>query len=204
LGMWHSKWEKLPKMDQNLAPPILSEVYPNKRWQITKDEAGQIECHLIDIPTCRPEMGGPSQAGRMGFNVDETRPNKIMRLSAFMDIRSLQYVDLELFAKLKQMTMATGVVPSTHAKLHRQAAAFLQNYRLTNLHPILVNEISYWTVLAAMIPSQSEMKGIKLMARKDLYNAMNRATEFKREGTVVKRRFILPNIKLSMFKPKPA
>jgi len=204
LGMWHNKWEKLSKTEKNLAPPILSEIYPDKRWLISKDEAGLLECHLVDIPISRPEMGGPSQCAGMAFNADEVRPSKIMRLSAFMDIRSLQYVDMELFAKLKKLTMATGVVASTHAKLHRQADSFLQNYRLANLHPILVNEICHWTVLAAMIPTQSEMRGVKLMAKRSLYGAMNTATEFKREGSVIKKRFFLPNIRLSMFKPRPA
>jgi len=204
LGMWHSKWETRSKAGLR-APPILSDVYPEERWELVKTPAGDMMCSLVRLPVNRPELGGPSQKQPgMAYSSDEVRPHKQLRLSSFMDITALAYVDVELFTVLKATTMATGVVAATHAKLHRQADAFLTKYRVNLIHPVLMLEVKHWTVLAAMIPTSSEMRGLALMAKPKLYKAMNQATEFKRDGTVVKKRFFLPNVNLSLFKTKTA
>lgn len=204
LGVWHSEYEKARKIDSNLAPPIRTEVYPDKRW-IVKEKDGDCVCYLEDMPIRRPELGGPSQENPgMAYAQDETRPRKELRLSRFMDYRTLQYVDLELFTTLKMVVLATGVVATTHATLYKKAESFFKAYRTDHYHPALMAEVILWTVEAAKIPTNSEILSRKLMSKPKLYKIMKDTTEYKRTGaTVASRLFGLGTKRLNLFQNKP-
>jgi hypothetical protein len=160
----------------------------------------------MDIPVQHPASGGPSDGAEQGYAVDEYRPRKVLRCSWFMDVHALPYVDFELFMNLKMFNMAAGTTEVTHQKLHRQASAFLQSYRVNDIPPELLAEVLNWTVLAAMIPTDSEMLGIKMMSNKKVYKQINIASRFKRDGessTPSRLWGLIPGKLLSMRRPKP-
>lgn len=204
LGMWHSHWEKKPKLGTNslFVPSI---VYANERWVVAKTPEGDAECKLQQIPIQRPAMGGPSNSGVAAYGPEETRPIKIMVCSQFMDVSGLPYVDVELYCHLKSNNMKAGTTAPSHARLHDLADRFLTRYRVDHYHPAIVMEIKHWTVLAAMLPTTSELKGVKMMSKKKVFKQMETLAQFKRDGVVYKPRWfgLLPDKKLQMYAPKP-
>lgn len=208
LGMWHNHWQKRDYGKGKLlneSALIPSEAHPNLRWKVSGPLAGNFWT-LDEVPTQHPEMGGCSNDPSYGYGPEETRPLKKLEVVHFMDVRGLPYVDLELYIHLKSFTAEAGTVSTTHAKLHRMAKTFMASYRTDHLAPELVLEIKHWTVLAAMIPSQSEMRGLKMMANAELYRQMGKAAQFKRDGKVVEKiswwRLAKPRM-LEMYKPTP-
>lgn len=211
LGMWHNHWQKKPYgtgNHVNRVSEIPSITHPNLRWKVSSPLAGG-DWTLEAVPTQHPEMGGISNSDTYGYGPDETRPPKKLEVAEFMDVAGLPYVDFELYIKLKRYTMENGTVASTHGKLHRLATTFMASYRTDHLAPELLLEIQHWTVLASMIPSQSEMRGLKMMANAELYKQMYVAARFKRDGKVKEKRTLWDTIMgqpprlLEMYKPAP-
>jgi hypothetical protein len=151
----------------------------------------------------RPEMGGPSQADPdLSYGPLESRPVKELRLSAFMDIEGLQYVDIELFAHLKLHTLG-GVQKETWAKLISKGTAFLKLYRTDMHHPVHLVSVLFWTAKAAMLPSDDEMRALELFTNDKLYTSMYETTRFAREGEILQpARWcgLIPAKKLEMYK----
>lgn len=204
LGMWHDRYSSRLKTGDNLVP-IASERYPDERWQL-KTMGDVVVCERVPITALYPESGGPSNVGNYAYGSDENRPVKTLTLSAMMDVRTLVYVDMELYAHLKSFNMALGTVAETHGKLHREANTFLKQYRVNHLDRMLLLEVIHWTVAAAMIPTRSEVLCVDMMTRAGLYRDINKVTRFKRQGETSKRRWFgfLPNKILKMYKPPVA
>lgn len=208
LGMWHNHWQNRPYGTgplTNESAIIPSLVHPSSRWRCSGPLAGNI-WYLDDIPTQHPEMGGASDSRDYGYGPEETRPPKKLEVAHFMDARALPYVDFELYITLKSYTMETGTVAATQAKLHRLAKSYLGTYITNHLPPELLLEVRHWTVLAAMIPSNSEMLGMEMMAQNKIYHQMSKAAQFKRDGKLKERlswwQFRKPRM-LEMYKPVP-
>jgi hypothetical protein len=151
-------------------------------------------------------MGGASDSKDYGYGPEDTRPAKKLEVAEFMDVRGLPFVDLELYIHLKRYTLESGTVSSTYSKLHRLAKTYLATFRVNHLSPELLLEVQHWTVLAAMIPSTSEMRGIKMMAKSEIYRKMVKSAQFKRDGKVKEHRpwwhLRTPKL-LEMYKPIP-
>jgi len=206
LGMWHNHWQSKPYgcgLGVNNSRVIPSVVYPDKRWEITKGEGGG-DYYLTAVPTQHPERGGASDSADFGYAPEETRPFKRLEVAEFMDVRALPYVDFELFIHLKEFTMQTGVTSVTQPKLYRQAKTFLGQYRVNHLPPELLLEVEHWTVLASMIPTKSEILGMKMMAKPKLFDQMYKTARFRRDGMLreVKPWWKIGKTKLlGMYKP---
>jgi len=208
LGMWHNHWQKRPYGKGALCNEvdlIPSVSHPDLRWKVSGPLSGQI-WSLESMPIQHPEMGGASDSKDFGYGPEDTRPAKKLEVAKFMDVRGLPYVDFELYIHLKRYTMENGTVASTYSKLHRLAKTYLATYRLNHLSSELLLEVQHWTVLAAMIPSLSEMRGIKMMAQSEIYRNMGKSAQFKRDGKVVEEKkwwhFRAPRL-LEMYKPVP-
>lgn len=179
VDMWHSSCEGMPNVNKY----VPSYRYPNEKWHIVKTETG-FNCTRIPVRTVHPEMGGVSNSLDHAYGSDEERPAKQLLLANFMNIKMLTFVDMELYAELKGFVLESGVVPSTHATLHKKATAFLRKYRIDHLDAIILLEVRAWTVYAAMMATESELKGLHLMAKGNVIRDMGRVAEFKRTGTV--------------------
>lgn len=209
LGMWHNSWQKKPYgngLGRNQCSFVPSAVHPNKRWKMVSSMVGG-GWELSLVPTQRPEMGGPSNCDA-SYGPEETRPFKKLEVVEFMDVRGLPYVDLELYIALKTITLETGTTSQVQAKLHRAARTFLKTYRTDHLQPEILLEIQHWTVLAAMIPTKSELLGMKMMAKKKLFGQMGQAAAFKRDGKLRENKrwwqLFSPATTLEMYKPDKA
>jgi hypothetical protein len=163
---------------------IPSRLSMDKKWDVYANEEG-IHCRLVDINTITGQFPGPSQIGSAA-DPNESRPVKKFRLSKMAEIKGLVYVDYELYTHLKIFLLAQGVSSMTHAKMHRQAVTFLKQYRYQNIEPSLLFEILHWTVLAAMIPTKNEMRGVKILGNSNIFNDIKRLARFRRKGLVTK------------------
>jgi len=207
LSMWHSRYEQRLKKGHNLvAPCVPSEFYPEVKWKVFRDRHGGTWVEEVDINVVHPAMGGPSNDASYAYDCEENRPRKRFALSSFMDVKALCYVDMELYAHLKGFGMASGTVAGTQQKLYREAKTFMSKYRIDDTHPIFILEVIQWTVLAAMLPTEGELLGMKMVSRSGIYQPMAALAEFRRTGTVRKRRWwgLLPDRVLTMFKPPPS
>lgn len=188
LGMWHNRKEKdqdyRHESSNGVYADVVSKIYQNHRWVLTKNENGDIVCTSQPIPVVHPALGGPSDDAIFAYDVDENRAPKQLALSRFMNIKALQYVDLELYVHLKSKAMALGVSADTHAKMSREADTFLLKYRVNHIDPMLMLEVKCWTVMCSLLPTQSELEAIKLFGNKKLYRDVNRVSRFKRSGRI--------------------
>lgn len=167
--------------------PIFSLVNPNLRWYIA-EKAGKVECSSVEevtdcIPAQANNVPGPSDQATY-YASDETRPQKRLSLMKFMNVETLQYVDLELFCHLKRINLATGTTKTTHAKLHQAAHGFMQQYRINHLEPSVLLQVLHWTVLAAMVPLPMELEALQLLAQPGIWNNMNQLTTFRQKGKI--------------------
>jgi hypothetical protein len=207
LNMWHNHWQSRPYGKGpmcNQVDLIPSVAHPNVRWKVIN--IGGPVWTLEDVPVQHPESGGASDDSSYAYGPEETRPPKRLEVACFMDVRGLPYVDLELYIALKEYTLENGTIGTTYPKLHRLAKSKLATYRVNHLPPELLLEIKHWTVLAAMIPTTSEMAGIKMMANAKLYKQMGESARFKRDGSVAARKRwwqFGPQKFLQMYKPAP-
>lgn len=187
LGMWHNRCEKDVEFRHSVEKGeicIKSTVYPGLRWEVVKSETGDTTCVQKPIPTQHPILGGPSDSKAYGYASDEDRAPKELVLSRFMNVKGLRFVDLEMYVALKRKGMALGTSKETHAKLMNEAHTFLARYLTNHLDPVFVNEVICWTVAAAMLPTESELRMVNMMTNKHLYEDMNRVAQFKRSGVV--------------------
>lgn len=180
VGMWHTYWKGMP----NLNAYVPSHNYPNEKWQITKLAVGGFDCKRVPIHVVHPEMGGVSNDNSQSYGTDEERPFKTLLLAKYMDITMLTFVDMELYAELKGVVLEAGVVPTTHAMLHKKANAFLRKYRTNHLDAVMMLEVKQWTVLAAMQPTKSEMLALRFIAKGRTMRDMGSLARFKRTGEV--------------------
>lgn len=187
LGMWHNRYEEDEQFRHKVEEGeicIKSTVYPGLRWEIVKSETGDTVCVQKPIPTQHPIMGGPSDSKAYAYASDEDRAPKELILSRFMNVKGLRFVDLEMYVALKRKGMALGTAKETHAKLMNEAQTFLARYLTNHLDPVFVNEMICWTVAAAMLPTESELRMVNMMANKHLYADINRVAQFKRSGVI--------------------
>lgn len=161
---------------------IPSRLNMNKKWDVYSNEEG-IHCRLVDISPITGQFPGPSQYGTAA-DPSESRPIKKFRLSKMMHIKGLVYVDYELYTHLKIYLLGLGVSSMTHAKLHKEAQTFMKQYRFQSLDPSLYFEILHWTTLAAMIPTDNEIRGVNLIGKAGIFKDINRLARFRRKGIV--------------------
>lgn len=157
--------------------------YPLMKWQIEKVPLG-FSCTRVPVHSVAPEMGGVSCDSTQALGPDEDRPIKGLLLQEFANVEMLPFVDVELYAWLKSHVLQAGVTNTTHTTLHRQADVFFRKYIINHLDPLLVLEIKQWTVYAAMMASESEIRGIDMMAKRNVIHDMGRVARFKRAGEV--------------------
>jgi len=205
VGMWHSTWGGMP----NTHRYVPSHRYPDEKWHITKTATG-FNCAKIPVRSVHPDMGGVSNTTDQAYGADEERPIKHLQLDNFMDIKLLTLVDMELYPELKSFVLESGVVASTQATLQKKAVAYFKRFRIDHLDPIMLLDVRSWTVYAAMIATETELKGVDLMAKGSIMRNMGRVSEFKRTGTVTTswlngfslRRPILFGMRKKMYKPE--
>jgi hypothetical protein len=209
LGMWHNRLEKDAIFRHKVEKGeirIKSTVYPGLRWEISKTEMGDTICVQKPIPTIHPKIGGPSDSKAYAYASDEDRAPKELLLSRFMNVKGLRFVDLEMYVVLKRKSMALGTAKETHSKLMNEAQTFLSGYLTNHLDPVFVNEIICWTVAAAMLPTESELTMVNMMANKRIYADINKVAKFKRSGVVEVKSgmgcFGFKRKELSMFEAK--
>lgn len=213
LGMWHHHWQSRPYSDARhggLTNPcrlIPSIVHPNLRWEVEVVEGEGKRWIMKEAPTQHPDRGGASDSPDYAYAPEEVRPYKQLEVCEFMEVEKLPYVDFELYIHLKEYTMTTGTTASTYQKLCRLAKTYLATYRTNHLHPGLLLEVVHWTVLAALIPTESELRGIQMLGKTKIYKQMKVAAQFKRDGTYEPPKkwyqFRRPTV-LAMYKPAPA
>lgn len=174
---------------------VHSELDSGKRWRVVKcKETGEVHCLLQTIPAVNNNIPGLSNTNA-AFAEDESRVSKVMILSGFMKKRGLPFVDLELYYHLKSNNLNTGTAKSTHAKLSAKADVFLAQFRISQYDPQLLLEIKLWTVLAAMLPTKSELLALRLLGKAKVFGDINKVADFKRDGVVRQRRLwgLLPD-----------
>lgn len=207
LGAWvHNKFFKDREIDldealrraavyNNGSLYVHSELDSGMRWRVVKNkQTGEVHCVLQEIPAVNNNVPGLSNLG-VAFAEDETRTRKVLILSGFMKKRGLPFVDLELYYHLKTNNLNTGTAKSTHAKLSAKADVFLAQFRISQYDPQLLLEVKLWTVLAAMLPTKSEILALQLLGKNKVFGDINKVADFKRDGVVRERRLwgLLPD-----------
>jgi len=174
LGMWHSK--------KDMPAVFPSRHVPDHKWQVVNLDDGDVECSFVPVLAVHPEMGGPSNVPTNAYASDEARPRKVLKLSGKMGSKGLPYVDYELFAHLKSLNYGQGTSSTTHAKLAREANSYWKKFRVNQYDPILLLEVSSWTVLAALLPTESELAQCKTLANRDVVNDIRKVYRAKSQG----------------------
>jgi len=174
LGMWQSK---------NDMPSVFpSKHVPDHKWQVVNLDDGDVECSFVPVQAVHPEMGGPSNVPTNAYASDEARPRKVLKLSGKMGSKGLPYVDYELFAHLKSLNYGQGTSATTHAKLAREANSYWKKFRVNQYDPILLLEVSSWTVLAALLPTESELAQCKTLADREVVKDIRKVYRAKSQG----------------------
>lgn len=146
-----------------------------------KVNADKVECNLEDIPHESNNLPGYSNI-EVPFGKDEVRPPKRLFLVPYLNVSTLQYVDIELFYYLKSKIAGLGVSKATHGKLHVLAESYMKNHLLTHISPDVLFEVQQHTVFAALVPLKTEIDALKLFAKKKNIRDIKRLSDFKQRG----------------------
>lgn len=170
--------QHINKRDTNTIP---SATIKDGRWHIVEKD-GQYHCTIKTVNVVQPELGGPSVDGYWG--ADEDRPWKKLVCEPFMAVKTLCYVDIELYAHLKSKVMGRGISVDSHSMLTEAAQRFLKQYRVNCYDPLLLLEVVHFTVLAAMVTSATEIRALEEMtANRRTFEDIKRVATFRQQGT---------------------
>lgn len=168
---------------------VICKTDTDRRWAVSETEEGDVQCILEDIPAVNTNTPGMTNR-EIPFDRDETRPSKVLQLSPFMQKSGLPFVDLELYYELKKLNINAGTSQSTYRTLAMKADVLLNQTRISHYEPSLMLEVKIWTVAAAMLPLDSELKMLKLIGNKKIFKSMNDVAGFKRNGVINENRFL--------------